>query len=284
MNILETKNYKINSLNTPPIKRYKINDVDIFIKNSPIINPSKIPAFNKSLDTNDNFFNKAKKLIFNAISQTTHGIMAGCHNIITNYPVFDFHELTDEKRTANQMIEKMLVKAPDIFQRQVILKAFINLGVKNVQKICDAGIKFEIYEGNLLSMDESNSQAFYFPVNKLIRISPNRLKLDTTLHEMGHALDDALILDEDKHFPRFKSCEDNVLNNHYEDYMKQYEKMNWFERLYDKRLWSEYATQNIEEYLAEGICFYSTGENSRKKLQNADPKLCEYVAKLLEKS
>lgn len=49
-------------------------------------------------------------------------------------------------------------------------------------------------------------------------------------------------------------------------------------------IWSSYALQGPQEYLAEGITFYQQGGEDRKQLKEKDPEFFEYLKALLDES
>ncbi|GEM_PF-3249123 len=127
--------------------------------------------------------------------------------------------------------------------------------------------------GGFYSWDEKIA---VFPVNDLSKYGV----MGILHHEVGHAIDDLLVDDIRKGkdiILKGLTDDDKTLKKLYGSYKKREKNKG--------RIWSEYALyrNNIREYLAEGVSFYSSSISNRKTLKEKDHDLYEYIKKLLRK-
>ncbi|MDQ7821380.1 MAG: hypothetical protein RDV48_01160 [Candidatus Eremiobacteraeota bacterium] len=78
-----------------------------------------------------------------------------------------------------------------------------------------------------------------------------------------------------------KSHRDKALMDMYERYRESAEQAGIWDRLGHNGFFSDYAITNAQEYLADGIMFYTKGERSREILKKADPSLYGYISDLM---
>jgi len=189
----------------------------------------------------------------------------------------------EEDREIKAILEKMVTENPGFLQMRTLVKAARKFGLKNMEKLESSGVKFDLHPPDPFAEIQRNLVAEYLPRKKTVHIAPGRLSVSTTLHEMGHALDDVLEPDEKPEAPVLLSERDAHLSQLYNSYKSHAEDLSWWERLRGEGFWSDYATTNVHEYLADGIMFFTQSERKKESLHAADPHLYEYIKNIMEK-
>ncbi len=117
-------------------------------------------------------------------------------------------------------------------------------------------------KGKTVSNSSINGQ-YFFPSRKIL-VQSSRLGTPTSVHELGHAIEDAV----SRHDPKFFNSWHSKLFIAYQ-------------RAAQSGTVSDYATHNAAEYIAEGVShYYENPEVLRQK----DPKLFELTQQLLERA
>lgn len=193
-------------------------------------------------------------------------------------PVDGFTPTATEPATRMEQVVDGMATAPlGWSDRRTILKAARGLGLENMEKLAAAGVKIRILDD---FMEVRSLRAEYLPHKKTLQISPGRVSTDTVRHELGHALDDIAEADVPER-TWLKSETDMRLQGLYEGYKAQVEGASWWQRHFGGKMFSDYATHNVHEYLAEGIMLYTGSERAQQKLQKSDPGLAAYLGEFL---
>jgi hypothetical protein len=193
-----------------------------------------------------------------------------------------FRSSGEESREIKAVLEKMLPESPGFMSGMTLMKAARKFGFTNLEKLQKGGVKFDLRPADPFAEVRRDLVAEYLPSKKVIHITPGRLNVSTTLHEMGHALDDIIEPDEKPGGPVLHSDRDAHLSELYESYKSHAEDLSWWQRLRGEGFWSDYATTNVHEYLADGIMFFTRSDHSRESLRNADPGLYRYIEDIME--
>ncbi|MBI2263549.1 MAG: hypothetical protein HYU64_00015 [Armatimonadetes bacterium] len=189
--------------------------------------------------------------------------------------------LPSEEKAAKEIVNKMLTSSAGFLEMRTLTKAARKLGLPNMEKLLANGVRIAVHRDDPFALNRRLFVAEYDPVGKVLRIAPRRLSVSTVLHELGHALDDVLEPDKSPGEPVLKSGVDSGLKKLYKDYCERTWNLSWWNRLWKQGLWSDYATENEHEYLAEGIMFFARGPGDREKLHKNDEGLWEYVRKMM---
>lgn len=163
--------------------------------------------------------------------------------------------------------------------RRRLEKALTTLGEENVGRLLDE--KVTLSQPNEYVTEVASRRAAYTPGNKNLNIAASRFDRPTVLHEFGHALDDAAEPDRDGQ-PVLKSEVDPKLQGLYQEYLGRCQETGWWDKLWGRTQWSEYATTNPQEYLAEGVRLFTTSDRSHRQLSKNDPALEAYLAEFLK--
>ncbi len=165
-------------------------------------------------------------------------------------------------------------------EKRVLDKAFDALGEENVDRLVDGGITVKLRDA--YETDGTSYSAMYLPTKKMMVMSSTRMDKETLVHEFGHALDDLAAPDLDGRAV-LKSEIDPEIQQLHQEYKERVDGLPWYNKLFNKGggLWSDYATTNPHEYLAEGVRVYAGSERGKEKLLRDDPKLARYVEEFL---
>lgn len=186
---------------------------------------------------------------------------------------------TDPATRLEQVVDGLATSPLGWMDRRTILKAARGLGLENMEKLAAAGVKIRI----LNDFEAPSMRAEYLPHKKALQLSPGRVSAETMRHELGHALDDIAEADAaDRSW--LKSEKDEKLQGLYEAYKAQVEGSSWWSRHFGSTMFSDYATHNVHEYLAEGIMLHTGSERSQRKLEKSDPGLAAYLGDFLARS
>jgi len=177
-----------------------------------------------------------------------------------------------------QVIDGMATSPLGWSDRRTVMKAARGLGLENMEKLAAAGVKIRILDD---FMEVRSMRAEYLPHKKTLQLSPGRVSTDTVRHELGHALDDIAEGDEAER-TWLKSEKDSSLQGLYERYQAQVAGSSWWDRHFGSAMFSDYATHNVHEYLAEGIMLYTGSQRSQRKLSASDPGLFAYLGNFLD--
>ncbi|MBI3927312.1 MAG: hypothetical protein HY319_17375 [Armatimonadetes bacterium] len=176
------------------------------------------------------------------------------------------------KNEIEPLLDTLCSEPAGYFEKRALRKAALKLGPENVRKLVDGGVHIHLIEPG---EGGPSLRAEYLPRRKLLAVGTQRFTVDNLLHEMGHALDD--LAEPDGAEPVLKSERDQKLGALYEDYRSRVEALPWWKRLFRLDMWSDYATSNVHEYLAEGVMYYTRSERSQERLRREDQGLCSYV-------
>ncbi len=166
-------------------------------------------------------------------------------------------------------------------EKRVLDKAFDALGEENVDRLVDGGITIKLRDA--FESETTSYTAMYVPNKKMMVMSSTRMDKETLVHEFGHALDDLAAPDPEEGNAVLKSEQDSELQQLHQEYKERVDALPWYNKLFERGggLWSEYATTNPQEYLAEGVRLYASSERGKEKLLRDDPKLANYVESFL---
>jgi hypothetical protein len=185
-------------------------------------------------------------------------------------------------KAAEDLVARMVPGPIGYFERKTLESAVSLFGIDAVEALARAGVTINILQVDPYAEVQRNHVAEYLPKKKVINLSPDRVSVSTALHEMGHALDDLLEPDESKDKPLLRSEKDQHLQSLYQNYRDRASQTSWLERLRHDGFFSDYATHSPQEYLAEGIMFYTRSEHSRRILEKADSALYGYIEQLMK--
>jgi len=185
-------------------------------------------------------------------------------------------------RAAEDLVARMVPGPIGYFDRKTLESAVSLFGIDAVEALARAGVTINILQVDPYAEVQRNHVAEYLPKKKVINLSPDRVSVSTALHEMGHALDDLLEPDESKDKPLLRSEKDPCLQSIYQNYSYRAAQTSCLGRLRHDGFFSDYATHNPQEYLAEGIMFYTRSEHSRRILEKADSALYGYIEQLMK--
>ncbi|ODT67524.1 hypothetical protein ABS71_10730 [bacterium SCN 62-11] len=130
--------------------------------------------------------------------------------------------------------------------------------------LLDASIHGAWADGNGKTVSNSSINGQYFSQSRKILVQSSRIGTPTSVHELGHAVEDAV----SRHDPKFFGSWHSKLFTAYQ-------------RAAQSGTVSEYATSNVGEYIAEGVShYYENPEVLRQK----DSKLFELTQQLLERA
>lgn len=166
-------------------------------------------------------------------------------------------------------------------EKRVLDKALDALGEENVDRLADGGITIKLRDP--FESEAATYTAMYVPNKKLMVMSSTRMDKETLVHEFGHALDDLAAPDPAEGNAVLKSELDQELQQLHQEYKERVDALPWYNKLFERGggLWSDYATTNPQEYLAEGVRLYASSERGKEKLLRDDPKLAHYVENFL---
>lgn len=194
-----------------------------------------------------------------------------------------FHEimLTSGLNSRQTRTDAMLRGNFSNREKRVLEKALDALGEENVDRLVDGGITIKL-RGPFES-EAATYTAMYVPDKKMMVMSSTRMDKETLIHEFGHALDDLAAPDPIGGKAVLKSELDQQLQQLHHEYKERVESLPWYNKLLERGggLWSDYATTNPQEYLAEGVRLYASSERGKEKLLRDDPKLAHYVEAFL---
>lgn len=159
-------------------------------------------------------------------------------------------------------------------------KALEALGSANIDRLVEGGVTLKLRDA--YETESTSYTAMYLPNSKTLVMSSSRMDKETLIHEFAHALDDLAAPDPDGEAV-LRSELDEDLQQLHQDYKERVESLPWYNRFFNfgGGLWSDYATTNPQEYLAEGVRLYASSESGRRQLERDDPKLAEYVETFL---
>ena len=130
--------------------------------------------------------------------------------------------------------------------------------------LLDASIHGAWADANGKTLARSSINGQYFSQSRKILVQSSRTGTPTSVHELGHAVEDAV----SRHDPKFFGSWHSKLFTAYQ-------------RAAQSGTVSEYATSNVGEYIAEGVShYYENPEVLRQK----DSKLFELSRELLERA
>ena len=165
-------------------------------------------------------------------------------------------------------------------EKRVLGRALDALGEETIDRLVDGGITVKLR--GAFESEAATYTAMYVPDKKMMVMSSSRMDKETLVHEFGHALDDLAAPDVDGK-AMLKSHQDTELAQLHQEYKERVDALPWYNKLFEcgGGLWSDYATTNPQEYLAEGVRLYASSERSKEKLLRDDPKLAQYVEEFL---
>ncbi len=166
-------------------------------------------------------------------------------------------------------------------EKRVLDKALDALGEENVDRLVDGGITIKLRDA--FESDAQSYTAMYLPNKKMMVMSSTRMDKETLVHEFAHALDDLAAPDPAEGNAALKSEGDSEIQLLHQEYKERVDALPWYNKLFEcgGGLWSEYATTNPQEYLAEGVRLFASSERGKEKLLRDDPKLAQYVDSFL---
>ena len=178
-----------------------------------------------------------------------------------------------EKRL-EQCLGQMLEGQLSGGEKRVVRRAFEALGEENVDKLVEGGIKLKMPDP--YATDGVSYQAAYFPSKKTLMLASSRFDKDTLVHEFGHALDD-LAEPDVKGKAVLRSEVDSQVKELHQSYCERVSQASWWDKLLGHVQWSDYATTNPQEYLAEGVRKFAGSQRAHDQLAHQDPKLTSYL-------
>lgn len=162
--------------------------------------------------------------------------------------------------------------------KRVLRQALESIGEDNVARCLSDGVTLS--QPDDFTREVPSRVAAYLPGDRKLTIASSRFDAGTVIHEFGHTIDDSLEPDLDGK-PVLRSQVDPELGKLYNNYLERCQNRSWTDRLWGSTQWSEYATTNVQEYLAEGVRLFATSSRSHQKLAKSDPALSNYIKQVL---
>ncbi len=162
--------------------------------------------------------------------------------------------------------------------KRVLRQALESIGEENVARCLSDGVTLS--QPDDFVSEVPSRMAVYQPKDRKLTIASSRFDTGTLIHEFGHTIDDSLEPDLDGK-PVLRSHVDPELGKLYSNYVDRCKSRGWADRLWGSTQWSEYATTNVQEYLAEGVRLFATSSRSHQKLAKSDPALSSYIEQVL---
>lgn len=159
-------------------------------------------------------------------------------------------------------------------QKQAVQKALNALGPENTQKLIEGGVRL-VVDGERVP---DKAAAVFVATERLVAFKRSETTKGTTIHELGHALDNLALPEAAQGKAYFRSQVDPELLANFKGYRERIDNP---EHSVRRVRWSDYARTNEREYLAEGVMYFLESDDKRAELEKKDPAHYAYVKAFL---